>query len=541
MSKKLNRVNVGQMKKLLACSLLGLPTLTYGPVLHAAQFPTDNWDISFDTTLTYGFGLRTEAPLDRFKSQYSNRAYDKWDFIQNNIQASHDLSISDKASRFGAFARGTYFYDFALADIDMNDAADNRAFNSGRVLDAYLYSRFGTSNQGMVKVGKQVINWGESTFIGSSLNDVNTVDLSKLRQPGLELKNALLPTPALDIMYQFPLGISVEAFALFEFDEVILDPSGSFFAGSDAALDGGGGIPAPDGGDTRFAGLTRGPSDKARNGGQWGIALRYFNQNIGPAGSDFALYYQNIHSHAPVFSTVAGSGTFFLDYPEDIRRYGASFNTLLGSVAVSGEYSYRPNDPIQGVDFYQVAFPTIVPPGGRLIPILPPNRIAASPGDVVPGYTRIKRHQAQITAQKNWIGAKYFLKADSVDTLGEVAVTYADRPDEGDFNMLNGVTKTAWGFVLNNSLTYNDLFSGVNVTPSVNLSWNVDGVSSDGLFVEGRKSVSWGTAFNWNIVWNASLSYTKIWGGEGERNVFGSRIVTNTDKDFMLASISYAF
>src|SRR3546814_7485306 len=41
------------------------------------------------------------------------------------------------------------------------------------------------------------------------------------------------------------------------------------------------------------------------------------------------------------------TATLFLDYPENIQLYGISFNTNIGSWAVSGEYGYRPNQPLQ--------------------------------------------------------------------------------------------------------------------------------------------------------------------------------------------------
>src|SRR5690606_22680786 len=42
------------------------------------------------------------------------------------------------------------------------------------------------------------------------------------------------------------------------------------------------------------------------------------------------------------------NGEYLLEYPEDIRLYGASFSTTLPTgTAWSGEISYRPNLPIQ--------------------------------------------------------------------------------------------------------------------------------------------------------------------------------------------------
>ena len=45
--------------------------------------------------------------------------------------------------------------------------------------------------------------------------------------------------------------------------------------------------------------------------------------------------------------TGRSTGYCFIDYPEDIRLYGLSFQTNIGSTSVAGELSYRPNMPLQ--------------------------------------------------------------------------------------------------------------------------------------------------------------------------------------------------
>ena len=41
---------------------------------------------------------------------------------------------------------------------------------------------------GQIRVGDQVLNWGESTFIQNGISVINPFDVSKLRVPGAELK-----------------------------------------------------------------------------------------------------------------------------------------------------------------------------------------------------------------------------------------------------------------------------------------------------------------------------------------------------------------
>lgn len=148
-----------------------------------------------------------------------------------------------------------------------------------------------------------------------------------------------------------------------------------------------------------------------KSGGQYGAKIGY-NADWLNGGTDLGFYYLNYHSRLPYASVFAandscarhsanaaaalvdchgfnGSATaqlqqslglvglaplepapidtlkVFLDYPEDIHMLGVSFNTNIGSWAVSGEYSYRPNLPLQ-VQISDVVF-------GGLQPALPAN------------------------------------------------------------------------------------------------------------------------------------------------------------------------
>ncbi|MGB1558683.1 MAG: DUF1302 family protein, partial [Oceanococcaceae bacterium] len=51
---------------------------------------------------------------------------------------------------------------------------------------------------------------------------------------------------------------------------------------------------------------------------------------------------------------------FMLEYPEDIRMYGMSFNTALGEISLQGELAYRPNMPVQ-VDAEDLTFAALGP------------------------------------------------------------------------------------------------------------------------------------------------------------------------------------
>src|SRR5205085_11235358 len=88
-----------------------------------------------------------------------------------------------------------------------------------------------------VRAGRQVISWGESTFIAGGINVINAIDLSRLRVPGSELKEALLPTTAIWASQELTKSATIEGFYLGNWDKVRLDPRGSYFSNNDVLSD----------------------------------------------------------------------------------------------------------------------------------------------------------------------------------------------------------------------------------------------------------------------------------------------------------------
>ena len=567
---------------------------------HALKFQvTDGIEGSFDTTLGYGIQLRTEhfdpdlsrpfpytaSPLGN--NQYGNRTLfnKKWDIFSNIVKASHDLQLN--GGRWSAFLRGNYFYDFAMASEkdSLPQESENRGVQHGDITDAYFLTRMGGNDQFTVRLGKQVISWGENTFIGQSLNDINTVDISKLRQPGVELKDALVGTPAAYFSWQMSDALSLETFVLFGYDELKVDPYGGFFGTQDAITDGAGFAnamidplgplgpfpicAAPDGGTCHLAlgaiPVARAGDDIPSYGGQYGVALRYYAPNLGN-GFDFGIYYQNLHDHNPQLSSYAGAtvgglpqpGRYFVDYAKDVERYGFSFNTTVGPWALGGEYSYRRNAPLQGTNFLVVAAT-----GRELGPTGAPNGTLYAPGTKYEGFERYKRHQIQMTAQRLWGPMPMLLGADQWNTIGEVAYGWAEDMPGSDLNghevtptalipkdgfvRFDDVTNHFWGLQARSTLTYNNiLFNRINMDFNTAFRWDVEGVSPEfggaTLFVGGRKQLSLGVSFDYALRWKVGISQTFIFDGEDDQwRPNRSRVVSNTDRDFLSMDVSYTF
>jgi hypothetical protein len=531
-------------------------------------------DGSFDTTVGYGIALRTEDPQPgNLSGQYGNRYLfqDKWDVVTNMVKASHELQLN--GGPWSAFVRGNYFYDAAMDHQNLPNASRARAVSHGDITDAYFLTRFGSNDQFTARVGKQVISWGENTFIGGALNDINTVDITRVRQPGVELKDALTGTDALYGSWAINPAFTFEAFWLLNFDELKIDPMGSFYDTLDLASDGGGfatgvdklGRPvalAPDGQSTGLdlgtIPITRASDKRPSSAGQFGAALRYYAPNLGN-GFDFGLYYERLNDHNPQLSSIAGTplhpGRYFVTYADAVERYGASFNTTVGPWAVSGEYSWRRNAPIQGL-----GFATVAALGTDLVK-------GYAPGTVYQGYQRYERNQIQFTGQRLW-GPMPMFKADQWNTIGEIAYGWVgDMPGidlnghatpastaalaaaahaGGGFVRFDDMTPSFWGFQARSTLTYNNiLFNRINMDFNTSFRWDVDGVSPElggaKLFYRGRKAVTLGVAFDYALRWKLGINQTFFTGGQDEHRPNGTTLASSNDRDFLAIDLSYTF
>ena len=303
-----------------------------------------------------------------------------------------------------------------------------------------------------------------------------------------------------------------------------------------------------------------------RDSGQYGVALRWFVPELND--TEFGFYAMNYHSRNPVFSTIrtttpdfvsfipgAPNARYFIEYPEDIRLYGLSFQTNVGGTALSGEISYRPNMPMQ-INSTDLSFAAL---GLPFNPVFESGHAQNVAGADIHGYERKPFTQAQVTAVQF---IDRVLGASRLTLLGEVGWNHIggikDDPSElrfgrdpiygagefsapgvcAAFNAANPdecqgdgfYTDTSWGYRLRASADYSNVFAGVNLTPSVAWSHDVDGYGPN--FNEGSKAISIALNADYQNTYNASLSYTDFFGGEYN---------TITDRDFVALSFGVNF
>ncbi|WP_095112422.1 DUF1302 domain-containing protein [Pseudomonas sp. Irchel 3H7] len=431
----------------------------------------------FDSSLSIGASWSTQSPNKNLigvnngghgLSQTSDDGHANFksgETFSKIFKGIHDLEL--KYGDTGVFVRGKYWYDFELKDEsrqfkDISDSGRKEGAKSsgGQILDAFVYHNYAIADQpGSVRLGKQVVSWGESTFIGGGINSINPIDVSAFRRPGAEIKEGLIPVNMFYVSQSLTENLSAEAFYQLEWDQTVVDNCGTFFSQPDIVADGCDSnlrvlnkrsqIPAIALGPLAGAGVDvneegvlvrRGPDRDARDSGQWGASLKYMFE---PLDTEFGAYFMNYHSRAPIFSAtgapqsvyntaaslpgpfaalapllVAGNSNYFIEYPEDIRLYGLSFSTTLPTgTAWSGEISYRPNAPVQ-LNSTDILFAGVRPIGGALTNASILNGV---PGQDLHGYERKEITQIQTTFTHFF---DQVMGASRLTLVGEVGATY---------------------------------------------------------------------------------------------------------------------
>lgn len=620
-------------------SAMALAAVAYTQPARALEFGEGDLKISVDTTVSYGVSVRVQEQDDNLigKAQFNpfigspcagavpctesvgatndrqraargrfsvnsddgNQKWDKNDIFSNALKATTEISINYQ-DRFGAFARITGFHDFEIMSRDdIKPIAKDKVGQDVQLLDAFAFANFDVGQRSAtIRLGKQVVSWGESTFIQGGINVINPVDVSRLRTAGAEIKEAFLPVDMLFATIGITDNLSVEGFYAFEFEQTEPEPSGTYFSANDFAALGGdfvmlnfGLVNEPQNfaacGQTLAAGLTasssiaqrleftgcsaavpRGRDRFPRDRGDHGVAFRYFAENLN--SSELALYYVNYASRVPVLSGIAvtnssaNSARYFAEYPEGIELIGASINTTFeaSGIAFQGEVSYRPNIPLQADDV-ELLF-SALSPLNALIP-QPVNRFISQlgslrPGQELQGWERHKLSQAQFTLTKVF-GPENPIRAQQISVVGEAGATKVwDLPApsvlryQGDGTDTGGgpdlrtgafrnpqtqidgfATPYSWGYRLAARADYNNVFGAYNLSPRVAFNHDVSGISPG----PGGQFIEGRKSYTVGV----EGTYLNRWGadlsytrffGAGALNLIG-------DRDFASFIIRYSF
>ncbi len=291
------------------------------PLVAALGYPVSSYSVTFelangeingriDTSLSAGLSVSTANPdIDLIPTAYGGRAggingndarqnFEKGDVISNVYRGTTEISLNYQ--NYGAFVRGKYWYDHWLETKngrfkDFDDSGfDNLAkFKGVELMDAYVWGEFNVADRPLdIRIGKQVVNWGESTFIQGGINVINPIDVNAINKPGIEIKEALIPVNMINASLGITDNLTVEAFYQLEWQKTVLPGCGTFFAGNDVMQPGCGPAYAVSGLTEEqqenmslvnpmlpsFSNMVieREEDDKPSDSGQWGVSFRYF-------------------------------------------------------------------------------------------------------------------------------------------------------------------------------------------------------------------------------------------------------------------------
>ncbi|HEX4917111.1 MAG TPA: DUF1302 domain-containing protein [Limnobacter sp.] len=590
---------------------VGLFTAAMAPA-QAKDFQIGDFDLSVNSTISAGTSFRIQGADRALYSPGNSNAeglrgtgasntgddgnlnFDKGDPFSTIIKGVHDFDL--KKDNYGFFSRVKWFYDHTLNNdevfhgheptsnarnqkLDDNGFHPYARFDGVDLLDAFFYLNTTVADKPLdFRLGKQVISWGESTFILSPIAGLNTVDVSAFRRPGAELKEGFTPAEMVYANLGLTDRTSLEAFYQLKWRKTVPEGCGTYFSTSDFAADGCDRLafltaltdsanfttPAVAGTQPFVPrALDRQPDD----GGQFGFALRSYVEAL---DTEFGAYAMQYHARIPLASLRKGSNpnatfgpntdsAYVIDYPEDQKVFGVSFATNVGGWAWSGEASMVQDLPIQinATDLLRAGLTNgntnalAGPLGGATVPTALNQRVANAPNNsIVNGFDRFDVTQIQSTMIKTFDRA---LGSSQVVFIGEVAAVFVDGlPDvrnggirygrnavfgsasqTRDFNGF--VTEFSWGYRLRTQATYRDVFAGIDLIPSVAWSHDVDGWSPEPgqAFNEGRQSVGLGLGFEFDANTKAAINYTTF------TNAADYDVLR--DRDFVSLSVSYSF
>jgi hypothetical protein len=237
-----------------------------GPIGATELYRKGDWDVRLDTTLSVGAAVRvqerdsdlvfdsdgTGTQGTATNSEYLNRDdgnqnYDQWDVYSANAKAL--LEFDARWKNYGAFVRANMFYDVVqncaqcTRRTDLSSDARHRPENlEGGVvgthfllLDAYLDGQWEVLDRPVeLRVGRQVINWGQSIFIQGGVNQTNAIDVAKVRTPGVDFgRESLFPAGFAKVSAEIIRNLGVEVYYQWEWNKTYLDPTGAYFSQSD--------------------------------------------------------------------------------------------------------------------------------------------------------------------------------------------------------------------------------------------------------------------------------------------------------------------
>lgn len=446
----------------------------------------DGLNLDWRLNLSYGLGVRVANPSPLLTSE-GNRNFDKGALTANRLGALFESKLSKGSS--GLVFSGSVFYDNVY-----HSSNDYRPFSSdaerygggyARLLDTYVYTGFDIgSARANVRLGRQVVNWGESMYFANIAAAQGPSDAAKSASPGAEIKEVLLPEDQISASLELTPNLSLLAHYQFGFHETLLPAVGMYTSTTDLLGPG--------------AFTHRGEIMPSKSG-QWGIGARYRVTNETEVG----VYYLDYKDRSP--NLVVTDQGLKVRYFDDIQMLGSTLSTTFGKFSLFGEASYR-----KGTPALMGAYAT-------------PVR-----SDVV---------QANLGGIYN-IGRTGF--ADDVSLAAEVSGSRVMSVEKGNVSDLNFQTRNSMVAAATLTLGYPGITEGWDLTVPISYQSQVRGRAMVGTFGggQGDSRFSIGATFVRHSNFSVNVTYANYLGSPSV-DALRSRMMA--DRDQLSMTMKYSF
>ncbi len=588
--------------------------LLAAPVVEAIEFEHEGFKALLENRFTAGMTWRVAKPdpqligIANGGTAYSTNgddgdlAFGQGTLADSTVRLTSSLSLN--YHDVGVFSRAVFGYNPTVSDAALFNAKNygpGRGYSQAErdrkegivrrhnghyadLRDLYAYTNQSVAGHSVsLRIGKQVVNWGESTLVFNGLNSLLALDANRARLPGFELDEVIIPSNQVWASVAFADNVSLEGFYQLRWQRTVIDASGSFFSTNDFA--GVGGTAANLGfgraGENTLPGTPCSPplspltgnqcvpvgsyvprvtDVTPKNSGQFGGALRFSIPFLNDM--DAALYAATYHSRLPLYSgtsragaglTPATTANYFVEYPKDIRMVGLSFNTAIPfNFSLQAEYSYKQGQPIQ-IDDIELLLAGLGAPS-QIAPVAG----SALGGQYLRGWRRKDVSQGDIGLTRLF-GPSSWLRSEQTLLIFEAAMTHVHKLEpqsvlryEGPGTYAPGnaataasqglpqqvagyATATSYGYKVILRNDYHSIFNGLSLKPTLRWDHDIKGISPTPItnFVAGRRQLTVGLGYTYLSNISGDISYTRFIGA-GQQNLV-------RDRDNVQAVIKYSF
>lgn len=584
----------------------------------AGSFEVGDVHVDYKATINYGVAMRMKeqsnalinGPIDPFQTSLAgiangtgftqtdlsktvneddgDRNFNQFSLINDRISGLLETQFT--LANYGVILSGDGFYDQVYHHPNDNNSPDTvnkygaaNQFTAGaryfdgervRLLDAYGYGTWpiGDNISLDLRVGQQLVAWGESLFFSGMAISQSAADATKAFTPGVEIKDILLPGNQISASLAIGQDWTLMAYYKLKFKKTEIFPVGDYFSDTDSVGPGAsfsygalnplylngcpGLLPAPLSYLCNLGGLggkllgappyiliPNVADQKPGAYGQYGVGTKY---QVTP-DTNIGLYYIRYTDPNPSVAFNTGypviatkpviittqilneptTTSYYRTWFSGIDMLTGSFSTVVGPVNVAGELSYRKNlaIPVQSLQL------------GTVDPEFSPGGLGQA---LVSGIYATNPH----------------LWFDNVSLVGEVGYVHAYYVDPvktrpGIIAVGNGDSlfydRNSWAFQTLMIPGRSNVINGWDLSTPLSLGMLVKGnPSMPGAFGAfsgaGDLRLSAGGSMQYLQDLQFSLTYNFFF-GDPNKNVGQSFIKQDayTDRDYLAFSIKYQF